>query len=381
MTTKSHCLWADAAKIQFFNYDYSISIGYNFTEIFEINCTFANYFIYKDIMCHNMRKFIIITLAFAMVCPFIGCVTKQKYVELENQYKKCQDDLTYANSENVDYANAKKQLATEVEILTAKTKQLQKDSLTLSRKLHQTERDLAKAIQDYDELQKTFADLNVENYNQVNDLLANIDRYKDELSVKEQLLNAQRDSLEISQADLASQQQRLEEMQNILNQKDAEVKALRKKVSKALQGFEGSGLNVHEQDGKVYVSMEDKLLFASGSWTINSTGLQALKQLAAVLETETEISVLIEGHTDDVPYRGSGQVKDNWDLSVMRATSVVKALLQYGRIDPVRLSASGKSEYLPVDTAGTSEARAKNRRTEIILIPNLNALFQLIHNE
>ena len=99
-----------------------------------------------------------------------------------------------------------------------------------------------------------------------------------------------------------------------------------------------------------------------------------------MLENEKEIFVLIEGHTDNVPYRGNGQVKDNWDLSVMRATSVVRALLQYGDIEPVRLSASGRSEYLPIDSANTSEARAKNRRTEIILTPNLDQLFQLIQN-
>ena len=126
--------------------------------------------------------------------------------------------------------------------------------------------------------------------------------------------------------------------------------------------------------------MDDKLLFASGSWTINEQGLNAIRNLASVLENEKEISVLIEGHTDNVPYRGNGQVKDNWDLSVMRATSVVRALLKSGNIEPVRLSASGRSEYLPIDTADSAEARAKNRRTEIILTPNLDQLFQLIQN-
>lgn len=167
-------------------------------------------------------------------------------------------------------------------------------------------------------------------------------------------------------------------MQQILAKKDAEVKALKEKVSNALKGFEGSGLNIHEKDGKVYVSMDDKLLFASGSWTINEKGLSAIKNLAQVLENEQDISVLIEGHTDNVPYRGSGQIKDNWDLSVMRATSVVKALLENANIDPKRLSASGRSEFLPLDPDNTAEARAKNRRTEIILAPNLDQLMDLI---
>ena len=235
-----------------------------------------------------------------------------------------------------------------------------------------------KAQKDYDELLKNFADVSNNNQNTINDLLGDRDRYKDELNQKEKMLALQQDSLTKARAELELKEQRIREMQNILAQKDAEVKALKDKVINALKGFEGSGLNVYEKDGKVYVSMDDKLLFASGSWDINEQGLSAIKQLAKVLENEKEISVLIEGHTDNVPYRGSGQIKDNWDLSVMRATAVVKALLQNGDINPTRLSASGRSEYLPLDENNTPEARAKNRRTEIILTPNLDQLFQLI---
>lgn len=309
-----------------------------------------------------------------------GCVTKQKYNELQSQYKKCQDELTYVNSENVDFSNAKKQLTAQVESLTKESEQLKKDTLSLSRRLRQSERDLAKATKDYDDMLKDFTRLNAHNQNQMNDLMSNIDKYKDELDAKEKLLNAQQDSLNSAKADLAAKEARIQEMQDILNQKDAEVKALKDKVSAALKGFEGSGLNVYEKDGKVYVSMDDKLLFASGSWVINAQGMNAIRNLASVLENEKEIFVLIEGHTDNVPYHGNGQVKDNWDLSVMRATSVVKALLQNGNIEPVRLSASGRSEYLPIDSENTAEARAKNRRTEIILTPNLDQLFKLIQN-
>ena len=327
-----------------------------------------------------MKKNFIIAISICVALLLSGCVTKQKYNELQNQYKKCQNELTYVTAENVDFNNAKKQLTSQVEALTKESEQLKKDTLSLSRRLRQSERDLAKASKDYDDLLKDFTRLNAHNQNQMNDLMINIDKYKDELDAKEKLLSAQQDSLNLAKADLAAKEARIEEMQNILNQKDAEVKALKDKVSAALKGFEGSGLNVYEKDGKVYVSMDDKLLFASGSWEINAQGLNAIKNLASVLENEKEIFVLIEGHTDNVPYRGNGQVKDNWDLSVMRATSVVKALLQNGNIEPVRLSASGRSEYLPIDSENTAEARAKNRRTEIILTPNLDQLFKLIQN-
>lgn len=327
-----------------------------------------------------MKKSIIILLAIFVAFQFSGCVTKQKYNELQNQYKRCQDELTYVNSENVDFSNAKKQLTAELDAMSLKAKQLADDTLSLSRRLRQSERDLAKATRDYDDLLKSFAEQNVNNQNQMNDMLSSIDKIKDELTAKENLLNAQQDSLEAARKVLAAKEARIQEMQDVLNQKDAEVKALKDKVSSALKGFEGGGLNVTEKDGKVYVSMEDKLLFASGSWTINEQGLNAIKTLAGILENEKDIAVLIEGHTDNLAYRGNGQVKDNWDLSVMRATSVVKAILQNGDIEPVRLSASGRSEYLPIDDANTPEARAKNRRTEIILTPNLDKLFELIQN-
>ena len=125
--------------------------------------------------------------------------------------------------------------------------------------------------------------------------------------------------------------------------------------------------------------MNDKLLFASAKWDVEAEGEAAIRELAKILENDTTINVLIEGHTDNVPYRGAAQIKDNWDLSVMRATSVVKVLLKYGNIAPSRVAASGRGEYFPIENADTPEARAKNRRTEIILTPKLDELFQIIN--
>ena len=329
-----------------------------------------------------MKKSIFkLTVFVAAIALFTGCVAKQKYNELLLKQQRCQEELTYMTSENQSCQDAKKALNAQVNSLTAEVEQLRADTMRLYRQAKNAEREYDKAKKDYDDLLQNFADLSSNNQNTINDLLGNLDKYKDEMGVKEKMLSIQQDSLAKARVELAMKEQRINEMQNILAQKDAEVKALKEKVSNALKGFEGSGLNVHEKDGKVYVSMDDKLLFASGSWTINENGLKAIQDLAKVLENETEIAVLIEGHTDNVPYHGSGQIKDNWDLSVMRATSVVKALLQSGNIDPTRLSASGRSEYLPLDENNTPEARAKNRRTEIILTPNLDQLFQLIQNK
>jgi chemotaxis protein MotB len=326
-----------------------------------------------------MKKTFRITLFLVFAAILLSsCVAKQKYSELQLKYQRTQDELTFMTSENKNCQEAKKTLQAQLSELTAEAEQLRSDTLRLYRQARTCAMEYEKAKKDYDELLQNFADVSNNNQSTINDLLGDRDRYKDELTQKEKMLAMQQDSLAKALVELSIKEQRIKEMQAILAQKDAEVKALKDKVANALKGFEGSGLNVYEKDGKVYVSMDDKLLFASGSWDINEQGLNAIKQLAKVLENEKEISVLIEGHTDNVPYRGTGQIKDNWDLSVMRATAVVKALLESGDIEPVRLSASGRSEYLPLDENNTPEARAKNRRTEIILTPNLDQLFQLI---
>ena len=155
------------------------------------------------------------------------------------------------------------------------------------------------------------------------------------------------------------------------------MNALKSKVSEALSGFEGKGLTVTQKEGKVYVSLDEKLLFKSGKWDVDPKGQDALKKLAAVLENNQDVNITIEGHTDDLAYSGNGNIQDNWDLSTKRATSIVKIILSNSKIDPVRLIASGRSCYLPVDDAKTAEARAKNRRTEIILTPKLDVLYEL----
>ena len=168
------------------------------------------------------------------------------------------------------------------------------------------------------------------------------------------------------------------ELQQILDRKDSAVNALKNKVSNALLGFEGQGLTVEMKNGKVYVSLDEKLLFRSGSYQVDPKGKQALNQLGTVLERNPDVNIMIEGHTDDVPYRGGGALKDNWDLSVMRATSVLKILLDNSRIEPSRLTAAGRGEYQPVDPANTAGARSRNRRTEIILTPKLDELLRIL---
>ncbi len=327
-----------------------------------------------------MRKLGIFCTISVVFISLSCCVTKHKYNELQLKYQRTQDELTFITSENQNCQKNLKSITDKLSTMNSDIEKLCADTLRLYRKARNVEREYEKAKKDYDELLNNFATTSSNNQNTINDLIGDLDKYKDEMTIKEKMLAMQQDSLNKARIELSLKEQKLKEMQQILAQKESEVKALKDKVSDALKGFEGSGLNVYEKNGKVYVSMDDKLLFASGSWNINENGISAIRNLAQVLESEQDISVLIEGHTDNVPFRGSGQIKDNWDLSVMRATSVVKALLENANIDPTRLSASGRSEFLPLDDNNTAEARAKNRRTEIILAPNLDQLMKLIQN-
>ena len=187
--------------------------------------------------------------------------------------------------------------------------------------------------------------------------------------------------LQTTQAQLQEREKSIAELEQMLRNREAALSLIRQKVADALLGFEGKGLTVTQREGKVYVSMDDKLLFKSGSFDIEPTGAAAVRELANVLAQNPDINVMVEGHTDNVPYRGSGNLQDNLDLSVKRATTVTRLLLQNKGIDPVRITSSGRGEWLPLEVADHAEARQRNRRTEIILTPKLDELLQIMEFE
>ena len=186
--------------------------------------------------------------------------------------------------------------------------------------------------------------------------------------------------LESNQQTMEQHARRVAELEAMLKSREEAIDALRRTVTDALVGFEGKGLSISVRDGNVYVSMDDKLLFRSGSFQIDPNGARAVRDLAVVLGQNPDINVMVEGHTDDVPYRPNGNLQDNLDLSAKRATTVVRLLLENGQIAPNRIIAAGRGESLPVDPGKSSEARARNRRTEIILTPKLVELMQLMEN-
>lgn len=180
----------------------------------------------------------------------------------------------------------------------------------------------------------------------------------------------------MTQKQLEAEQQRLWELRRLLNRQKEAVEALRQKMANALTGFNSDELQVFIKNGKVYVSLQESLLFPSGSAVVNQKGKDALGTLAQVLNLNPDINVVVEGHTDSVPIKG--RYEDNWALSVARATAIVRLLTDTYKVDPTRVTASGKSKFEPVDTNTTAEGRQRNRRTEIILAPKLDQLMQLL---
>ena len=200
----------------------------------------------------------------------------------------------------------------------------------------------------------------------------------DEIATIQTRLQAKEDSLNTERRMLEKGRARMEELERIIGRQDSTVNYVRQKVADALLGFTGKGLTVNMRDGKVYVSLENSLLFAPGSWDVAPNGKIALQNLAGVLAENQDISILVEGHTDDDPYRGQSQVRDNWDLSVMRATNVVKILTTNTSLNPKRITAAGRGEFVPLVANDSPANKAVNRRTEIILTPDLSELANLL---
>jgi chemotaxis protein MotB len=172
--------------------------------------------------------------------------------------------------------------------------------------------------------------------------------------------------------------ERMAELERSLAAREKALNDLRTKVAGALTGFNGKGLSVTTREGKIYVSMDDKLLFRSGSFEVDPQGARAINDLAALLATNHDINIMVEGHTDDVPYRGNGPLQDNLDLSAKRATTVTRLILENKDIDPARVISAGRGEWLPLTLGTSPDARAQNRRTEIILTPKLDELLNIV---
>ncbi len=290
-----------------------------------------------------MKKFSFIALTTLLFLTSCVVLSNKKYKQL-----LAQKDSIATGWEKCRTITAG--LETEKAALQTDTAALHKQIASLDEKLN--------------DLNNNYTKLRANSSGEINKLSGNVNKLSDDLN-------------KLSD-DLKLREQRLREVEEILKKRDAATEALKNKLQKALLGFTENGLSVEVKNGKVYVSLTDKLLFSSGSIVIDEKGKLALQALAKVLLTQPDINVAVEGHTDNQKVINLGQIKDNWDLSVLRSTSVVRFLTEQQKIPAVRLTATGKGQYQPIDIANTSEARSKNRRIEIVLSPKLDELYNLI---
>jgi|TARA_Y100000992_G_scaffold112968_1_gene73793 chemotaxis protein MotB len=328
-----------------------------------------------------MKKILIYLLISSFF--FQGCVPARKFEEISEKQEVCAGELKTLKTLKTELQTENTELESINQQLKELTSRLIKDTTILGKSLRMKEKQydkidlLNKRIQDQLEMLQKGQSIEKQR------LMADLEKRKSDLLILEDQqrafeieLNNKKQQLEDMSIELQKREQRVNELEEIIANKDAMVRALKEKVANALLGFRDKGLSVIEKDGKVYISMDAKLLFASGSTKVDSEGIKALKELAKVLEDQKDLEILVEGHTDTDKMRSNSHPVDNWELSVLRATSVVKIMLENSKMDPTTVSASGRSQFIPIDIKN----KAKNRRIEVVLIPKLDELFEIINN-
>ena len=280
-----------------------------------------------------------------------SCVSNRVFNDLESRYAQLKDNYNRQTK--------------SIETLNAEIKDLSKKFVALEETLEETEDSLNQKQQKLEQLESSLDLLKQNSETALKDRIAENEALMEKIAEREN--------------ELAERMARVDELEGLITRQQEAMRNLKEKLSDALLNFEDKGLTVEARDGKVYVSMENKLLFKSGSWTVGADGRLAIEELGNVLADNPDIAILIEGHTDNVPYSGKGPLKGNWDLSTKRATAIVNQLLENPNILPQNLTAAGRGEYLPIAPNSTREGRAANRRIEVVLSPQLDEIKQIIN--
>lgn len=305
-----------------------------------------------------------VSIGLVVLALSTSCVSKKIYNDLESKYTDSKKENRSLADENADLLKTKNQLELDRDGL--------KTDLSKSKsELDKLKADYAAAQNKFKVLQDSYAALEK---NSGDALQSNMKKNRDLL----EQLDEKGKALAIEQERLSKSAQRLQELEDLIAAKEASMKKLKETLSNALNSFEGKGLTVEQKNGKVYVSMENKLLFNSGSWAVGSEGKKAVIEVGKVLGDNPDISVLIEGHTDDDAFTASGPIADNWDLSTKRATAIVAILSENKKINKQSLTAAGRGEFSPLASNSTADGKAKNRRIEIILTPRLDEIAEML---
>ena len=306
-----------------------------------------------------------------------ACVPAKKYNELLEKEKQCSSELEKYKTNALNFEADAKDFKTKYEVLTKELKQLVADSSQLGNRYRTLYAKYDRMVKINEALETNYDKLRLSGAKETATLNMDLEAKKIQLQKREDELLQLEQELTAKQQRIAMQEAALSDLNELIQQQEMATKALKEKVAKALQNFESKGLSIVEKNGKIYVSMEAKLLFQSGSTTVEAEGKTALIELAKVLETETELEIIVEGHTDTDKMAGTKHPKNNWELSVLRSTSVIGIMTGNSALNPKQLMAAGRSAYHPVDESN----KAKNRRIEIIISPNLDELYKLISEE
>ncbi len=327
----------------------------------------------------------ILKLAFVSFVLLASCVSPRVVEDLETKLasvqkakEDCNEDLEIKEEQLKRNEKLLKEAETDVKDLKRLNSALEQDTLAMGRnyrRLRTANKDLNTALEKQVAVNKQMA-AQSEAKNQ--QLFSELIKLQKELEEKEEKLNERDAYLTNIQKDLVARENKVKELQKAINERDSLMSTLKERITKALLSYEDKGISVKVEGDKVYVSLEEQILFASGKYSIGKKGEEALLELAKVLNSNPDLSIMVEGHTDNIPIKTSC-IADNYDLSVLRGAEITRILTQKGKVDPKRIIAAGRGEYLPVADNSTADGRKKNRRIEIILTPDLDKLLDLLN--
>ena len=309
----------------------------------------------------KLKYLFVFVISFSLIQ---SCVSIKKFKDLDAEYLSANKQLDIYKQELSDFKLLSTELNENLLSLSKRASSLESDTIDLGKAYR-------KKVRAYDDLSVSYELLIKNNSNTM------AKQAEENRTLMERLGQMDIDLQERARA-IKSREEEMLQLQQLLKEKDYDLSRLKSSVADALLGFKGEGLTVEERDSKLYVSLENSLLFPSGSWEVNENGKKAIVELAKVLVQQSDIQITVEGHTDNVPYMGTGLIKDNWDLSVMRATAIVRILANNKGLKLNRITAAGRGSHSPLVENNSSENRAVNRRTEIILSPNMDKLMELL---
>lgn len=325
-------------------------------------------------MSYSHSKLVVLMLTIFMLA---SCVPNRKFMDVSQKQEMAERENEQLRLQNEKLTTEVNEFNTKYNVSERKIDALKSDTAVLGNSLRILRKQYDKINALNDQLLSKTASLREGTEAEKQTLMAELETVRLSLLEKEDALNQLETALNTKEEELLEREAKLTELRAAITEKDSLMNALRQSVSDALLGFEGKGLTIEKRNGRVYVSMEAKLLFATGETAVDKKGQEVIIDLARALGNRDDLDIVVEGHTDTDEFQRSTFPRNNWDLSVLRATSVINIMLANSDINPEMLVAAGRSQYMPVDPNN----KAKNRRIEIILSPKLNELLEMVSED